>query len=531
MVSLTLCSNRNKLLARRPTLAKSNKELTISDSTEGKPKAAERETALVDSDKKEISLQSIEDETDVESSAPLVPAKLNAVVEDKKRRPKSAGNDVKMEAKDNYPIKHTATLESKHDLSVAIKPPKSENQRALRLLDSEPDSVQITDLVCAALAEAERSLTPDRPCYSVEGKRNKAAGTAIVEAAEDAFDETCREEITNFIGHVLTQAQTTLDQENCSNKVNPVETEASSSCAHEPCVDSIDEPSSKEISSFIGQVLTQVQTTLDRVNCNKVKPVVTEASLSSAQEQCLDTSDEPSIKEISCFIGQVLAEAQKTLDLETCDTYKKDCNQVKAGLALSSAYRPHVVTSEEPNSDEITNFVGDVLKEAQMTLSLDIRNGSEYERDRNVATPLKEGGTLPTGYEPDGELVTRFIGKVIKEAQISLTCSRYEPNRDEENKPEEAGSAEISKSALEDQDGVEISKFIAGVLAAAKHTMELERGGKVLAATFSGEQQSAYIDTTTDVKVMLSIQKQILLIALRTTKQYSLLLNQICVKQ
>ena len=509
---------------------KSNKELISSDSTEEKAKAAERETALADSDKKEISSQSIEDETDEESSAPLVPAKFNAVVEDKKRRPKSAGNDVKMDAKDDYPRKHTATLQSEHHLNVVIKPPKSEDQDAVQLLDSEPDSVQITDLVCAALAEAERSLTPDRPCYSVEGKREKAAGTAIVETAEDAFDEPCREEITNFIGHVLTQAQTTLDLENC-NIVNPVETEASLSCAHEPCVDSSDEPSSKEISSFIDQVLIQAQTTLDRVNCNKVKPVVTEASLSSAQEQCLDTSDEPSIKEISCFIGQVLAEAQKTLDLETCDTYKKDCNQVKAGLALPSAYKPHVVTSEEPNSDEITKFVGDILKEAQMTLSLDIRNGSECERDRNVVTPLKEGGTLLTGYEPDGELVTRFIGKVIKEAQISLTCSRYEPNRDEENKPEGAGSAEISKSAREDKDGVEISKFIAGVLAAAKHTMELERGGKVLAATFSGEQQSAYIDTTTDVKVMLSIQKQNLLIALRTTKQYSPLLNQICVKQ
>ena len=509
---------------------KNNKEPISSNSTEEKARAAERKTALADSDKEEISLQSIEDETDEKSSAPLVPGKLNTVVEDKKRGPKSAGNDVTIVAKDDYPIIHIETLQTEHDLNVAIKPPKSEDQDAERLLDSELDSVQITDLVCAALAEAERSLTPDRPCYSVEGKRKKATETAIVVTAENAFDEPCREEITNFIGHVLTQAQTTLDQENC-NIVNPVETEASLSCAHEPCVDSSDEPSSKEISSFIDQVLIQAQTTLDRENCNKVKPVVTEASLSSAQEQCLDTSDESSIKEISCFIGQVLAEAQKTLDLETSDTYKKDCNEAKAGLALSSAYQPHVVTGEEPNSDEITNFVGDVLKEAQMTLSLDVRNGSEYERDRNVATPLKEGGTLPAGYEPDGELVTRFIGKVIKEAQISLTCSRYEPNRDEENKPEEAGSAEISKSALEDQKDVEISKFIAGVLAAAKHTTELERGGKVLDATFSGEQQSAYIDTTTDVKVMSNIQKQILLIALKTTKQYSPLLNQICVKQ
>ena len=174
-------------------------------------------------------------------------------------------------------------------------------------------------MVCAALAEAERYLAPDRPCYSIQEKREKAMETTIVETAEDAFDEPCCEEIPDFIGHVLTQAQTTLDQENC-NIVNPVETEASLSCAHEPCVDSSDEPSSKEIPSFIGQVLTQAQKTLDRVNCNKVKPVVTEASLSSAQEQCLDTSDEPSIKEISCSIGQVLAEAQKTLDLETCDT-------------------------------------------------------------------------------------------------------------------------------------------------------------------------------------------------------------------
>ena len=510
---------------------KNNKEPISSNSTGEKARAAERKTALADSDKEEISLQSIEDETDDKSSAPLVPGKLNTVVEDKKRGPKSAGNDVTIVAKLDYPIIHIETLQSEHDLNVVIKPPKSEDQDAERLLDSEPDSVQITDLVCAALAEAERSLAPDRPCYSVKEKREKATETAIVVTAEDASDEPCREEITNFIGHVLTQAQTTLDQENCSNKVNPLETEASLSGDHEPRVDTSDEPSSKEISSFIDQVLTQAQTTLDLVNCKKVKPVVTEASLSCAQEQCLDTSDEPSIKEISCFIGQVLAEAQKTLDLETCDTYKKDCNEAKAGLAPSSAYEPHVVTGEEPNSDEITNFVGDVLKEAQMTLSLDIRNGSEYERDRNEATLLKEGGTLHTGYEPDGELVTRFIGKVLKEAQISLTCSRYKPNRDEENKPEEAGSAEISKSALEDQKDVEISKFIAGVLAAAKHTTELQRGGKVLDATFSGEQQSAYIDTTTDVKVTSNIQKQILLIALKTTKQYSPLLNQICVKQ
>ena len=74
---------------------KSNNELISSDSTEEKAKAAERETALADSNKKEISLQSIEDETDEKSSAPLVTAKLNTVVEDKKRRPKSAGNDVK----------------------------------------------------------------------------------------------------------------------------------------------------------------------------------------------------------------------------------------------------------------------------------------------------------------------------------------------------------------------------------------------------------------------------------------------------
>ena len=215
---------------------------------------------------------------------------------------------------------------------MAIKAPNSEDQDAVRLLDSEPDSVQITDLVCTALAEAERTLTPDRPCYSVEGKREKATETAIVVTAEDAFDESCREEITNSIGHVLKQAQTTLDQENCSNKVNPVETEASLSGDHEPRVDSSDEPSSKEISSFIDQVLTQAQMTLDRVNCNKVKPVVTEASLFSDQEQCLDTSDEPSIKETSCSIGQVLAEAQKTLDLEICDTYKKDCNQVTSLL-------------------------------------------------------------------------------------------------------------------------------------------------------------------------------------------------------
>ena len=510
---------------------KNKKEPISSNSTEEKARAAERETALADSDKEEISLQSIEDEMDEKSSASLVPGKLNTVVEDKKRGPKSSGNDVTIVAKNDYPITHIETLQSEHDLNMAIKPPKSEDQDAERLLDSEPDSVQITDLVCAALAEAERSLAPDHPCYSVKEKREKATETAIVVTAEDAFDEPCREEITNFIGHVLTQAQTTLDPENCRNKVNPVETEASLSGDHEPRVNNSDEPSSKEISSFIDQVLTHAQTTLDRDNCNKVQPVVTEASLSSAQEQCLDTSDKSSIKEISCFIGQVLAEAQKTLDLETCDTYKKDCNEAKAGLAPSSAYEPHVVTGEEPNSDEITNFVGDILKEAQMTLSLDIRNGSEYERGRNVVTPLKEGGTLPTGYEPDGELVTRFIGKVIKEAQISLTCSRYEPNRDEENKPEEAGSAEISKSALEDQKDVEISKFIAGVLAAAKHTTELERGGKVLDATFSGEQQSAFIDTTTDVKVMSNIQKQSLLIALKTTKLYSPLLNQICVKQ